>query len=257
MVKAYTDTLQPVSVQQSLEDKMLTENNNLSFVSIPTALKLVGIIAGVWALLLVVATTLSYLPGHPDFSIFTTYLSDMSDTEKTSGWPPIIWNSGTLIAVPIRYLVLVLLVMRLRQLGAGKAFAIAVLIVGFFSTTGTALLTALPFSVSPTIHKTGIGLYFFGVVVLQTIIFIKEWSLKNIPRGLPLLSLAMVLLYFVFVTLVVLYEQGVVSRATPVIWEWLAFLSSVVWVFAQSILLGKAHSAQQTPLRSQLYPSPL
>ena len=93
MVKAYTDTLQPVSVQQSLEDKMLTENNNLSFVSIPTALKLVGIIAGVWALLIVVTTTLSYLPGHPDFSIFTTYLSDMSDTGKTSGWPPIIWRS--------------------------------------------------------------------------------------------------------------------------------------------------------------------
>jgi hypothetical protein len=223
---------------------MLTKNSNQTTINIPTALRLIGIIAGVWALLLVVTTTLSYLPGHPDFSIFTTYLSDMSDTEKTSGWPPIIWNSGTLIAVPLRYLVLALLVMRLRQLGAGKAFAIAVLIVGFFSTAGTALLTALPFSVSPTLHKAGIGFYFFGVVVLQTIIFIKEWSLKTIPRGLPLLSLAMVVLYFVFVILVVLYEQGTVARSTPVIWEWLAFSSSVVWVFAQSILLGKADFAQ-------------
>ena len=223
---------------------MLIKSNKQTFINIPAALRLVGIIAGVWALLLVVATTLSYLPGYPDFSIFTTYLSDMSDTGKTSGWPPIIWNSGTLIAVPIRYLVLVLLVMRLRQLGAGKAFAIAILIVGFFSTAGTAMMTATPFSVSPTIHKAGIGFYFFGVVVLQTIIFIKEWSLKNIPRGLPLLSLAMVLLYFVFVTLVVLYEQGVVSRATPVIWEWSAFLSSVVWVFSQSIVLGKKDSAE-------------
>ena len=46
------------------------------------------------------------------------------------------------------------------------------------------------------------------------------------------------------VALVVLYEQGMVSRATPVIWEWLAFLSSVIWVFTQSIVLGKADSAQ-------------
>ena len=107
------------------------------------------------------------------------------------------------------------------------------------------MMTATPFSVSPTVHKAGIGFYFFGVVVLQTIIFFKEWSLKSIPRVLPLLSLAMVLIYFVFVTLMVLYEQGVVSRATPVIWEWLAFLSSVVWVFAQSILLGKTDSAQE------------
>ena len=196
-------------------------------ISIPKALKLIGIIAGVWALLLGVTTTLSYLPGHPDFSLFTTYLSDMSDTEKTSGWPPLIWNSGTLIAVPIRYLVLVLLVMRLRQLGMGKAFAIAVLIDGFFYTAGTAMMTATPFNVSPVIHKSGIGFYFFGVVILQTIIFIKEWSLTNILRGLPLLSLAMVLIYLVFVTLVVLYEQGVVSRATPVIWEWLAFATSI------------------------------
>jgi hypothetical protein len=162
----------------------------------------------------------------------------------TPGWPQIIWNSGTLIAVPIRYLVLVLLVMRLRQLGAGKPFAIATLIVGFLSTAGTALMTATPFSVSPVIHKTGIGLYFFGVVVLQTMIFIKEWSLKSIPRGLPLLSLATVLVYFVFVTLVVLYEQGLVSRTAPVIWEWLAFLTSIVWVLAQSLLLGKTDQGQ-------------
>jgi len=217
---------------------MNAQTTNRMTISIPQALKLVGIIAGAWALLLAVTTTLSYLPGHPDFSIFTTYLSDMSDTEKTSGWPPIIWNSGTLIAVPLRYLVLVLLVMRLRQLGAGKAFAIAVLIVGFFSTTGTAMMTATPFSVSPFIHKAGIGFYFFGVVVLQTTIFIKEWSLKSIPRGLPLLSLAMVLIYFAFVTLVILFEQGVVSQATPVVWEWLAFATSIAWVFTQSIVLG-------------------
>lgn len=134
--------------------------------------------------------------------------------------------------------------MRLQQLGAGKAFAIATLIIGFFSTAGTALMTATPFSVSPVVHKTGIGLYFFGVVVLQTIIFIKEWSLKSIPRGLPLLSLAMVIVYFVFVTLVVLLEQGVVSRATPVIWEWLAFFTSITWVLAQSILLGRTDRVQ-------------
>lgn len=147
-------------------------------IHIPSALRLVGILGGTWTILITIGMVIAYLPGHPDFSPLTTYLSDMSDTP---GWSQIIWNSGTLIAVPIRYLVLVLLVMRLQQMGAGKAFAIATLIIGFFSTAGTALMTATPFSVSPVVHKTGIGLYFFGVVVLQTIIFIKEWSLKSIP----------------------------------------------------------------------------
>ena len=215
---------------------MSIEISKQSTLSIPHSLKLVGIIGGIWAILTTVGAVIAYIPGHHDFSPLNTYLSDMGDTP---GWPQIIWNSGTLIAVPIRYLVLVLLVIQLRQLGAGKSFAILTIIVGFFSTAGTALMTATPFSVSPIIHKAGIALYFFGVVLLQTIIFIKEWSLKSIPRGLPLLSLAMVLVYFVFVTLMVLFEQGVVSRTAPVIWEWLAISTSIAWVLAQSIVLGK------------------
>jgi hypothetical protein len=45
-------------------------------------------------------------------------------------------------------------------------------------------------------------------------------------------------LYFIFTTLIILYEQGVVGRNVPVIWEWLAILSSIIWMLAQSILLG-------------------
>ncbi len=215
--------------------KILIQKNNQIAINIPGALQLVGIIGGVWALLVIMAALLAYLPEHPDFSPFTTFLSDIGDT---SGWPQILFNSGTLIAAPIRYLFLILLVLRLLQLGAGRTFAVTALIIGLISTIGTTLMTATPFSVAPTVHKLGIGFYFLGVVVLQSLIFFREWSLRGIPRVLPLLSLLMVLLYLVFVTLIVLYEQGIVSRSTPVIWEWLAILSSIVWLFAQSILLG-------------------
>lgn len=215
---------------------MLKKDKKYLAINVPFALKLIGIIGGAWALLTILATTLSYLPAHPDFSIFNTYMSDMGDTP---GWPQIIFNSGTLIAVPIRYLVLVLLVLRLRSLGAGRAFSIVVLVIGFVSTSGTALMTATPFSVAPTVHKAGIGFYFLGVVILQFLIFVQEWKLKEVPRVLPLLSLVMVVLYFVFATLMILYEQGAVSRNTPVIWEWLAILTSIGWMLAQSILLGK------------------
>ncbi len=213
---------------------MLTKKNGQTVISIPGALKLIGIIAGTWGILVVLTATLAYLPEHPDFSLFTTYLSDIGDT---AGWPQILFNSGTLIAAPIRYLVIVLIVLRLTQLGAGPAFAVSALIIGFVSSSGTVLMTATPFSVSPSIHKSGIPLYFFGVVILQTLIFVKEWSLKHIPKVLPILSLLMVVVYFVFATLVMLIEKGVVSRSTPVIWEWLCFITSIVWVFAQSILL--------------------
>lgn len=38
----------------------------------------------------------------------------------------------------------------------------------------------------------------------------------------------------------VLYEQAMVSRTAPVIWEWLAISTSIIWVLAQSIALGWA-----------------
>ncbi len=220
---------------------MPTQDNRQTAIRIPSALKLVGITAGAWALLVVGAATLAYIPEHPDFSPFTTFLSDIGDT---AGWPQILFNSGTLIAAPMRYLVLVLLVLRLMQLGAGKTFAVTALIVALVSTFGTILMTAVPFSVSPSIHKLGIPLYFLGVVVLQTLIGTREWSLGDIPKILPGLSFLMVVVYFIFASLVILHAHGTVGRNTPVIWEWLAFFSSVVWVFAQSILLGKMGTVQ-------------
>jgi hypothetical protein len=216
---------------------MLAQKDNQIAISIPRALLLVGMVGGAWAILVIVAATLAYLPEHPDFSPFTTFLSDIGDTP---GWPQILFNSGTLIAVPIRFLALVLIVLRLIQMGAGRTFAVVALIVGFISTSGTALMTATPFSVAPAVHKAGIGLYFLGIVVLQSLMFVKEWLLKGVPKVLPVLSLVVVVFYFAFVTLLVLYERGVVSRSTPVIWEWLSILSSIVWLLAQSILLGRS-----------------
>ena len=219
---------------------MLTKMDNQTVISIPGALKLVGIITGTWGILVVLSATIAYRPEHPDFSLFNTYLSDIGDT---FGWPQIFFNSGTLIAAPMRYIVIVLIVLRLTQLGAGSTFAISALIIGFVSSSGTVLMTATPFSVSPSIHKLGIPLYFFGIVILQTLIFIKEWSLKHIPKILPILSLLMVVVYFVFAALVMLNAKGLVSRSTPVIWEWLCFITSIIWVFAQSILLANVCSA--------------
>jgi hypothetical membrane protein len=220
--------------------EMLAQRNNQTVIHIPRALKLIGIIGGLWAILVVLAATLAYLPEHPGFSLFTTYISDIGDT---AGLPQILFNSGTLIAAPIRYLVLVLLVLRLTELGAGRGFAVVTLIIGLISGVGTILMTAVPLSVLPTVHKLGIPLYFLGVVVLQTLIGTREWSMKDVPKILPGLSFLMVITYLFFATLIVLYEHGVVGRDTPAIWEWLAFFSSVVWLFVQSILLGKMDSA--------------
>ena len=137
-------------------------------------------------------------------------------------------------------MIIVLLVLRLRSFHAGKkSFEIAVLVIGAISTIGTVVMTAVPFSAAPAVHKIGIGLYFLGVVFLQSVIGIKEMSIKELPRSLPALSFSVVACFLIFFVLVILHETGIVGRNTPVFWEWMCFFTSTGWLLWHSIILGK------------------
>ena len=206
---------------------------------IPTvkAMRLTGTFTFVLAILTVLASVFAYVNLNPNFSIFTTYLSDIGDTP---GWPQILLNSGTILAAPLRYAVIILLVLRLRSYSEkNRYFEGAVLTIGAISTLGTLFMTAVPFSVGPAIHKIGIGLYFLGVVFLQSLVGIKELTIKDLPRSLPILSFAIVVSYLVFFVMMFLYETGNVGRNTPVFWEWMCFFTSTGWLLGHTISLGR------------------
>ncbi|UCE00821.1 MAG: hypothetical protein JSV42_08950 [Chloroflexota bacterium] len=218
---------------------MLVQKSMQERLSVPEVFRSICLASGIFAVLMILFSIAAYIPTHPDFSPFNTFLSDIGDTP---GWPQIIFNSGTLIAAPLRYLVLILLVLRMYQLGAGINFGRTVLLIGALATLGTILMTAVPFSVAPSVHKAGIPLYFLGVVPMQIIIGVRELTLKDIPRSLPVISFLLAGSYLVFFILVILYELGVVSRTTsitPMIWQWLGFSFSILWVFMHGLVLGK------------------
>jgi hypothetical membrane protein len=215
---------------------MIAQNTKHTTLSIPYSLKMVGIFSGTIGILGIILPMIAYAPEHPGFIPFTTYLSDMGATPV---WPQILFNAGMLLNSPLRYLFLVLLVLRLTQLGASRGFDWAALIIGAFSTSGTIIMSAVPHSMDATIHEMGIPIYFLGVVILQTLIGVREWKLKAVPRILASLCYVVVAVYLVFFVLVMLYESGNLSRTTPIIWEWLCATSLLVWVFVHSIILGK------------------
>jgi len=80
-------------------------------------------------------------------------------------------------------------------------------------------------------------------VFLQTVVGVREWQLKAVPRSLPILCFVVVAIYLIFFTLEMLHKADVVSRNTPVPWEWLCAISLLAWVFAHSIILGKEETA--------------
>ncbi len=215
---------------------MFVQKSKNIIISIPRSLMIVGLVAGGIGVLEIILSTIAYTNVSPGFDLLATYLSDIGATPV---WPQVFFNAGLLIVAPLRYLVLVLLVFRLYQLGAGRAFGAAVLIIGVFTTLGTIIMSAVPYTISVEIHKLGIPFFFFGGIILQTVIGIREWQLKDVPRSLPILCFVVVVIYLIFFTLEMLYQAGIVSRNTPVLWEWLCGISVLIWVFAHSIILGR------------------
>ena len=143
---------------------------NSPTLSIPRSLKIVGLVAGCIGVLGIVLSTVAYAAVKPGFNLFVTYLSDIGATPV---WPKIFFNTGMLIVSPLRYVVLVLLVTLLNRFGAGRTFGTTVLILGIFTTLGTIIMSAVPYTVDENIHKLGIPLFFFGVVFLQLVVGVR------------------------------------------------------------------------------------
>ena len=203
-------------------------------IRVPSALLIVGITGALLGIATVVFSTLIYIQDN-EFSILTTYLSDMG---ATAGWPQAIFNAGMLIIAPVRYLFLILLVLQLAHLGAGRGFSSAALIIGALVVVGSIGMSAVPYSLHVPLHKSSALLYFFGVVILQSLIGGQELQ-RKVKAILPVSSLLVVAVYLVFAVLLAMVGkvEGI-TRNTPVIWEWLAFVSLMFWLVAHSIVLG-------------------
>lgn len=204
-------------------------------INIAKMLRIVGIIGVVLGLTTVLWSLYLYI-GLNQFSFFETYLSDIGNTP---GWPQVVFNSGMLLSAPVRYLFLALLVMRLMNFGVSRSFAVAALITGAFVVIGSIGVSAIPYSFNLKMHMMSALIYFFGVVILQTIIAVQEWRRKLTPI-LPVSSILVVVIYLVFATLLSMADkvEGI-TRSTPVIWEWLAFCSLMFWLIAHTVILGR------------------
>jgi hypothetical protein len=69
---------------------------------------------------------------------------------------------------------------------------------------------------------------------------LRAAGLTALARALAATSLAVLVLSLVFVTLHSLVGklEGV-TRDTPVIWEWLLYLASMVWLALHAVVLGR------------------
>lgn len=221
-------------------------NQGEASIHVSKALRIVGIIGVFLGIATVLCSMLLYIQEY-EFSVFETYLSDIGNKP---GWPQAVFNSGMLISSPVRYLFLVLLVIQLAHLGASRAFTTAALIIGGLVVVGSIGISAIPYSLNPALHKMFALLYFFGVVVLQTLIAAQEGR-RKLPLMLPVSSMAVVAVYLIFAVLLSLVGKvDGITRNTPIIWEWLAFCSLMFWLAVHTVLLGNVRiTSNSSPTR--------
>ncbi|MDQ2092082.1 hypothetical protein [Marimonas arenosa] len=214
---------------------MRVSDPSVPTVALPALLRIVGLTAATFGLCGVALATLIYVQGH-EFSLFTTYLSDIGNTPT---WPMVTFNTMMLMVAPIRYGFLVLLVMSFMAMGGGRAINVALLLIGVPVVIGSAGMSAFPASRDLALHEGSAMIYFFGTVVLQGLVGLQEIRLR-LPRALAISSLAVVVIYLVFAVLLALVGQvDGVTRSTPVIWEWMAFAALMVWLILHSLMLGR------------------
>jgi len=213
----------------------MTSQSVLPTIPVPGALLVIGTLGLAIGIAAILASAWTYSSVR-DFSLSTTYISDFG---AAGGWSQAIFTAGMLIAAPVRYLFLFLLLTQLVYLGASPHFRSIMLVVGALVVLGSIGTAAVPFTLHLPIHKGSALLYFFGTVVLLIALAVEEWRLR-LPALLPLSSMAVVAVYFVFATLLALVGkvEGI-DRNTPVPWEWLAFLALMVWLGAHTVVLGR------------------
>jgi hypothetical membrane protein len=206
---------------------------------LPSCLRLVGFTGAGMGVLTVAGSAILYSLDRT-FSVFTVYLSDVGNTP---GWPATVFNSGMLIVAPVRFAFLILLLAVLAHHGASRVSRVAALVLGLVAVLGSIGSAAIPFSLNRTLHMGSAFAYFVGTVALQSVIAWSEWRAR-LPRSLPALSLLVVVVYLVFATLLALAGKVPgITRETPVAWEWLAFVSLMLWLVAHSIILGRGGRA--------------
>src|SRR5512140_1489991 len=152
-------------------------NANAVRIEIPGALKALCLWSALMAVCSTVAAAGLYLPSHPQFSVTTTYLSEIGGA---GGWPASIFNAGLLMVAPLRFLVAVVLTLRLREFGLSRRIANLIVGLAFVTASGTVLMTVSPFNVGPAEHRLGILLYFVGTVVVMSVITAVELRLDAI-----------------------------------------------------------------------------
>ena len=201
-------------------------------------------IAIILAIGTVITSIMLYIQVDPTFTIVSHYLSNLGSTPKGAQdgkiySSAIVFNTGFTILAIFRILVILFLARYLQIKGSPHKLTRVWVILSFFSSSGSLIVAIVPYSVSLSIHMLGALILFVGSVFSGVMFIIVELKTPEIPRYLPLVISINVIVYLIFATLLIGEWMGFAPEESSVIWEWIAFLSSLLWLSVHGVYTYK------------------
>lgn len=201
-------------------------------------------VAIILAIVIVITSIILYIQVDPTFNIVTHYISHLGGTPvgATEGklYPSaVVFNTGMTILVIFRILVILFIVRYFQIKGAPERLTIFGLMAGIITSTGALIVAIVPFSVSYSIHMWGALIFFVGSTFSGMIFVTIELKTQNIPKYLPLTLLINVIVYGIFAVLLIGEKMSIVPKGSSVIWEWVAFTTSIFWLFVHGVYTYK------------------
>jgi len=191
------------------------------------------------AVVTVIVSSILYIQIDWKFNIIGYYLSDLGSiplgtTENKFYLYAIVFNSGMFVVSLFRIIVSLFLIRYLILHNCPKKLAWLTFGIGLIATSGSLIVSAVPYSVSYNVHLMGAFLLFIGATISGTLLTFAEFKSEEIPKILPISIIINVLAYGIFATLLFGTRLGLPERL-PCVWEWIAFLTSLTWLAIHGI----------------------
>jgi hypothetical membrane protein len=180
-----------------------------------------------------------YSSTDPSFSIFTHFLSDLGAASKSSS---LVFNLGMIISAPLRVLFGIYLLRILASKGANKRLIKIIAYAIMIGAIGSFILALFPYDISLLLHMSGALVYFISVIILQSLMAKIELKTPGVPRYLPLLCIAVVSTYILFVgfeiSAKVVVSESLMNFAC--FFEWMGYFSLMIWILSHGYYTQRA-----------------
>jgi hypothetical protein len=207
--------------------------------------KKIGLFSFGFTVVLFSSCLVIYLAAGGSFNPLTMYISDLGEIP---GWTSVIYKSGMIFLVPVRFLFLLFILSVLKQFRIHKGYLNLLLTLGILTSLGTIGMSAVSYELSNILHIASAFVYFFPALLIQAFLSAIEAKRIDLPKILPISGFVNVGGYaFFLVSLILALKMPGFPKFLATASEWTIFITLMLWLVVHSLYLRAPVTGTERP----------